>query len=64
MVFPCAWRRVHATMTNRTGAPAVTRMVGYAPEELVDIPLTLHSHQRLAMRINVCLFDSRIDWIL
>jgi hypothetical protein len=64
MVFPCACRRVHATMTNRTSAPAATRTVSYAPEELVDILLTLHSYQRLAMRISVCLFDSRIDWML
>ena len=64
MVFPCALRRATATMTNRTGTRAVTRTVSYAPEELVDILLTLYCHQRISLRTNVCLFGCMIDWML
>ena len=30
----------------------------------VEILLTLHRNQRIARRINMCLLDCRIDWML
>lgn len=62
MVFLCALRRVHATMTNRTGIQTdwqYTRTVGHAPEALVGgypansalSPVHLAVCQRMAVRL-------------
>lgn len=64
MAFPCAQRKANATTANRTGTLAVTRTVSYAPEELVDLSLTLHRHLHVSMCIDLCLLDSRIDRML